>query len=241
MALEIHTLTALKDNFIYALTDNESGCAVIDPGEAGPVQAFLRHTGRRLSHILCTHHHWDHVDGVAELQSESGCAVWGAERDRDRIPGLTHALREGPGYELLGEPLAVMEVPGHTVGQIAYLLPKQFDLFVGDTLFSAGCGRLFEGTPAQMHASLRKIKALAPQTRIYFGHEYTLRNLEFVLSRIQSPPAELLEYKSDCEIARAQGRPTTPSLLARELKVNPFLYAESVDIFREWREARDRW
>lgn len=235
----IHVLRALKDNYIYMIVHADGRCAAVDPGEAGPVIDFLHLTGHKLTHVLCTHHHSDHVAGAAELAGTHGCEVVASRHDRNRIAGCTAGVSESLGLELWGDRVAVLDMPGHTLGQIAYYLEPESALFTGDTLFSAGCGRLFEGTAAQMWASLRKIRSLPADTRLYFGHEYTLRNLDFVLAHRPTPEARA--YFEDCERRLARGEATTPSTLAREMAVNPFLSAPSTEAFQDLRTARDHW
>lgn len=237
----IHTLTALKDNFIYVLASPGGECAVVDPGDAAPVRRFLDLRKLRLTHVLLTHHHHDHIDGAAELAADAACEVWCSDHDRSRIPSATKSVGEGDSLELFGHAMRVLEVPGHTLGQIAYHWPKLEALFTGDTLFSAGCGRLFEGSYEQMYASLQKIKRLPAATRIYFGHEYTMRNIEFIKTRLGAVPEDLFDYEQRCRQALAHGQPTTPTTLAQELKINPFVYADSLASFSEWREARNHW
>jgi hydroxyacylglutathione hydrolase len=233
--MKIHILPALKDNYIYVLANSAGECAVIDPGESEPVRKFLAGRGLRLKHILCTHHHWDHVNGAQALADEFGADIVCSGRDLGQIGGATRAAENG---ELLGERMEVLEIPGHTLGQIGFWFPDMKALFAGDTLFSCGCGRLFEGTHEQMFASLAKIKALPPDTRLYFGHEYTLRNIDFVLSR-GVRDEDLLNYKHESEERVRRCEPTSPGTLALELRINPFLKAATVDEFRRWREARD--
>ena len=237
----IHTLNALKDNFIYVLAEPTGWCAVVDPGEASPVRKFLDHKRLRLKAILCTHHHQDHIGGVSELARDAKCEVWSSAYDRSRVPGVTHAVKEGDDLELLGHEIKILDVPGHTLGQIAFHFPQMEALFTGDTLFSAGCGRLFEGSYEQMYVSLQKIKRLPAATRIYFGHEYTLRNLEFIKHQMRSVSEDLFEYEQRCREALAQGLPTSPTTLAQELKINPFINAPDLESFSKWREARNHW
>lgn len=193
--MTIHTLPALKDNFIYIL-ERDSVCAVIDPGEADPVIEYLEKCEFSLRAIWLTHHHHDHVGGVKDLmkwRSENSGAgagekpleIWSSKYDQSRIPGVTHPVDGRGSYRWLGEPVHVLDVPGHTLGQIAFYLPESLALFPGDTLFSGGCGRLFEGSPEQMFNSLQKIKELPAETRVFFGHEYTLKNLEFIRHGIE--------------------------------------------------------
>lgn len=214
-------------------------CAVIDPGEARPVLRYLEASQRRLTHILCTHHHSDHIDGVPELVRKFAPEVWCSPYDFSRIPGATV---KASGEKFLGpEPVKVLEVPGHTLGQIAYFFPRLEALFPGDTLFSAGCGRLFEGTAEQMFRSMQDLRKLPSQTRVYFGHEYTLRNLEFVEHHHAMPKKQLETYRSVCEEKIQNGCPTSPSTLDVELSVNPFLAAKNVEEFKHWRSLRDTW
>lgn len=236
--LKIHTLRALKDNFVYVLAGPGHACAVIDPGEAAPVKAFLAESGLKLAQILLTHHHRDHIGGVAELATP-GMTVSCSSYDHPRIPGSNLTLDEGSPFKVFGEKCEILALPGHTLGQIAYYFAGLNAIFTGDTLFTAGCGRLFEGTPGQMYASLQKIKALPPETEIYFGHEYSLRNLEFVLSRAPSPKIE--RYRDEMQARLENGGASTPTRLDVEVSVNPFLQAKSVAELAEWRTARDTW
>jgi hydroxyacylglutathione hydrolase len=239
--LSIHTLAALKDNFVYVLVDDaKKTAAVIDPGEAPPVEAFLLREKLKLTDILCTHHHLDHIGGVAALKAHHHCEVVCSDSDRPRIAPATTSVHEGEPFRLWEHVLTILAMPGHTLGQIAYYLPDEKAIFVGDTLFSAGCGRLFEGTPEQMFNSLAKLKALPPATKIYFGHEYTLNNLDFVLAH--EPKIEAVrQYREEVAANLAAGDFSTPTTLARELKVNPFLWSPDIVSFTRWREARNQW
>lgn len=234
----IETLKTLKDNFTYALVSG-GDCAIVDPGEAGPVEKFLTENNLRLTHILCTHHHWDHVSGVPDLAKSHPCEVWCSEYDFARVPGATKKLATEE--ILFGEKIIVMDVPGHTLGQIAYYIPNLKAVFPGDTLFSAGCGRLFEGSAAQMFETMKKLRELPADTKIYFGHEYTLRNLEFVETNKAANPASLKSYRELCEKKLSSGRPTAPSTIQTEMSVNPFLNAPDVATFTKWRELRNSW
>ncbi|WCM91335.1 hydroxyacylglutathione hydrolase [Acidovorax sp. NCPPB 2350] len=215
-------LPAFTDNYIWMLHDTQSA-VVVDPGEAGPVLQALQHHGLALQAILVTHHHGDHVGGVAQLREATGAQVHGPARES--IPGPAHPLAEGDTVQVLGQRLAVIDVPGHTAGHIAYYgadLPGGPALFCGDTLFSGGCGRLFEGTPAQMQQSLDRLAALPGETRVCCAHEYTLSNLAFACA-VEPANQALLQYRQECEALRAAGRPTLPSRIATERAVNPFL------------------
>lgn len=217
--MRIIPLPAFRDNYIWALHDSRHA-VVVDPGDAAPVAAFLENHGLALSAIVVTHHHSDHVGGIATLLERWPAPVFGPAREP--IPGLSHPLAEGDRLVLPGLNLAlsVLDVPGHTLGHIAYTAPGL--LFCGDTLFSAGCGRLFEGTAAQLQASLAKLAALPPDTEVFCTHEYTLANLAF--SRLVEPDnPERDDYLRQCEARRAHSDPTLPSTIGRELAVNPFL------------------
>lgn len=238
--MQIYTLLALKDNFIYILA-RDGQAAVVDPGDDGPVRKFLDHKRLTLKTILCTHHHQDHIGGVERLLRDGEVEVWASEVDRERIPGVTRTVGEKDALKLFDEELRVLEIPGHTSGQIAFYFPNLDTLFPGDTLFSAGCGRLFEGTPEQMFQSLEKIKRLPASTLIYFGHEYTLRNLEFLKQELGTASEDLFEYEQSCKRRLRDGEPTSPTTLAQEIKINPFIYSANVEEFTKWRRARDLW
>lgn len=236
MSFELHILRALKDNFIYAFV-NGSECAVMDPGEAAPVERFLSERSLKLTRILLTHHHWDHVTGVPELAAKWKPEVWCSAYDLGRIAGASRAV-EGE-VELYGERIRLLPMKGHTQGQIAYHFVDRKMIFVGDTLFSAGCGRLLEGTPDQMHESLKTLAALPPDTKVYFGHEYTVRNLAFVLHNDAVPRAAAERYLQESESNLARGEHTTPTTIATELEINPFLRAQSLAEFTRWRDLRN--
>ena len=194
---------------------------VVDPGEAAPVLQALQQERVQLHSILVTHHHGDHTAGIRELQQTSGAKVYGPAHER--IAEVQFPLSEGTQVQALGLNFEVLDVPGHTAGHIAYYAAGAPGmLFCGDTLFSAGCGRLFEGTPQQMQASLQKLAALPGDTRVCCTHEYTLSNLRFA-REVDPDNAALQKYQNDCTALRASGTPTLPSTLALELQINPFL------------------
>jgi hydroxyacylglutathione hydrolase len=220
--LRILPVPALKDNYIWIICSHDVA-VVIDPGEAEPVRRALGAERLQLAAILITHHHWDHVNGVGELVERYDVPVYGPHAET--IPRRTHALAEGAEIEPpgLGIRLRIFEVPGHTLGAIAYFGSGM--LLSGDTLFTAGCGRLFEGTAAQMTGSLAKLKALPLETRIYCGHEYTLSNLAF--AQAVEPDNEAISSRiAAARRLRAQGLPTVPGTVEMELKTNPFLRCE---------------
>ncbi len=214
---------AFRDNYIWVLREGPAA-AVIDPGDAAPVLAWLAAERASLTAILATHHHADHVGGIDALLTLGDVPVFGPAGEA--IPGRTCALREGDRVDVpgIGIALTVLDVPGHTSGHIAYAgtVGGSPVVFCGDTLFAGGCGRLFEGTPEQMWSSLSKLAALPPSTRVYCAHEYTVANLRFA-AEVEPGNAELNARRERDEAIRARGLPTVPSLLAEELATNPFL------------------
>lgn len=222
-------LPAFQDNYLWLLHDGQRAL-VVDPGDAQPVRTFLEESGLQLEAILVTHHHQDHIGGVAELRAATGARVWGPAREA--IPQPYTRLAERDRVEVLGLRFEVLEVPGHTAGHIAYYCPDVDGrglLFCGDTLFSGGCGRLFEGTPAQMLQSLRKLAALPDATRVCCTHEYTLSNLKFA-TVVEPGNMQLIHYRQQCEQQRARGEPTLPSSIAVEKAVNPFLRTQEAEV-----------
>jgi len=225
MPLEIATVPCLADNYSFLLHSPETGeTAVIDVPDAAPILKELARRGWSLTEIWITHHHWDHVDGVRALQEETGAKVVGAAADAHRLPPLNHTVAEGTPYSFAGHPVHTLDVPGHTVGHIAWHVPDAGAVFTADSLMALGCGRLFEGTANQMWASLSKLAALPPETLVCSGHEYTLANARFALTIEPENPA-LVARAEQTRAAREEGRPTVPSTLATELETNPFLRA----------------
>jgi len=218
-SITLRPLPAFQDNYIWMLV-RDGEAIVVDPGDAAPVHAALRRTGLNLTGIVVTHHHGDHVGGVAELADAYRTRVWGPRREQ--IPRRQVALDEGDSVELLGEVFSVIDVPGHTLGHIALHSPGGGTLLCGDTLFACGCGRLFEGTPAQMVDSLGKLARLPEHTRVYCAHEYTLSNIRFALA-VEPENAELAARQRACKEQRDRGEPTVPSTISEELATNPFL------------------
>jgi hydroxyacylglutathione hydrolase len=224
--IEISPVPAFQDNYIWVLARNGEAI-VVDPGDAAPVHDALRRQALRLTGILVTHHHGDHVGGVAELAHTYRVRVWGPAHES--IPQRDVALREGDRVQVLGQQFAVIDVPGHTSGHIALHAPAIDALLCGDTLFACGCGRLFEGTPAQMYASLQKLAHLPGATRVYCAHEYTLSNIRFARA-VEPDNAELAERQRQCEQQRARGEPTVPSTIAVERATNPFLRCDEATV-----------
>jgi hydroxyacylglutathione hydrolase len=215
-------IPAFADNYLWLLHDGKRAL-VVDPGDAGPVLSVLKQQALQLESILVTHHHADHTGGVDALRTATGAMVYGPATES--IPAPFKPLHEGDTVPTLGLNFQVLEVPGHTAGHIAFYTPRMDGkplLFSGDTLFSGGCGRLFEGTPAQMLASLNKLAALPGATRVCCTHEYTLDNLRFALA-VEPDNAELAAYRQQCLQWRGQGQPTLPTSITQELLINPFL------------------
>lgn len=220
--MKLLAIPAFSDNYLWLLHDTRSAI-VVDPGQAEPVLECLKEHRLALQTILVTHHHPDHVGGVAALRDATGAHVVGPARER--IPEPLERVQQGDVVEALGLRFAVLDVPGHTAGHIAYYAECPGDvplLFCGDTLFSGGCGRLFEGTPAQMLASLDTLAALPGDTRVCCAHEYTLANLRFARA-VEPDNAALRDYSTECEQLRARSLPTLPSTIGVERAINPFL------------------
>ncbi len=225
MALTVETIPCLSDNYAFLAHDATSGeTALVDAPEAAPILAALDRLGWKLSHVLLTHHHYDHVDGLPEILASHPAKVVGAAADAHRLPALDLALCEGDTVQIGGEAGHVIDVSGHTVGHIAFHFPDSQVVFTADSLMALGCGRVFEGTKPQMHASLQKLAALPPETLVCSGHEYTAANGRFALSVDPDNPA-LQARMSDIAARRDKGLPTVPSTLAEELATNPFLRA----------------
>ena len=224
--LAIDQVLVLNDNYIYLLHDATTGAtAAVDPAEAEPVLARLAERGWHLSHILITHHHADHTGGNLALKAATDCTILGAAADAGRIPGLDRGLQDGEDIELGSARAEVLLVPGHTSAHLAYWFAAEQALFCGDTLFSLGCGRLFEGSPAQMWASLERLRALPDDCRVFCAHEYTQSNARFAATVDAANPA-LAARIAEVETLRAAHKPTVPSLMAEERATNPFLRAD---------------
>jgi hydroxyacylglutathione hydrolase len=251
--LAIIQIPVLTDNYIYLLQDPVSGeTAVVDPALAQPVVDVLDEKGWRLTTILNTHHHWDHVGGNLELKQKTGCKIIAAQSDRERIPGIDLGVSEDDVIALGSKSARVISTPGHTSGHIVYHFAEDGVLFCGDTLFVMGCGRLFEGTPEQMWDSLQKLKALPPSTRIYCTHEYTQTNGRFALS-VEPDNRQLQEKMLEVQRLRAENKPTVPSTIEQELATNPFFREDSlalqetinmvnknpIDVFAKTRRLKD--
>lgn len=224
--LAIEQIPVLTDNYVYLAHDPASGAtAVIDPAQPDPVLERLEAKGWRLTHILNTHHHGDHVGGNLALKQATGAKVVGNRKDAERIPGIDVEVGDGDSFLLGSAAAMVLEVPGHTIGHIAFWFPDSHALFSGDTLFALGCGRLFEGTGEQMWNSLGKLRPLPDDTLVYCAHEYTEANARFARTVERHNPA-LLERIEEIRQTRRHHRPTVPMSLGIERRTNPFLRAD---------------
>ncbi|WP_171052546.1 hydroxyacylglutathione hydrolase [Ruegeria sediminis] len=255
MPLEIVTIPCLSDNYAFLAHSAETGeTALVDAPEAAPILAELSARGWRLSHVLLTHHHYDHVDGLAAILAQHPAQVVGAAADAHRLPPLDIQVAEGDTFEVGGEPVQVFDVSGHTLGHVAYYMPQSRAVFTADSLMALGCGRLFEGSAPQMWASLGKLAALPDDTTVCSGHEYTQSNGKFAETIEPENPA-LQQRIADIARARAAGEPTVPSSLALEKATNPFLRAaepgiqanlgmtgaDPAAVFAEIRARKDRF
>lgn len=255
MALELAVVACLSDNFAYLVRDRASGeCALIDAPEAEPVLATLAARGWRLGQILITHHHDDHVQALDAIRAATGARVIGAEDDRHRLPKLDLAVHPGDRFPVGGADCAVIAVPGHTLGHVAFHFPGAALAFTGDSLMAAGCGRIFEGTPAMMWDSLQRLSALPDETRIASGHDYLDANLRFAATIEPDNPA-IARRRETVTQMRRRGELPMPWTLAEEKATNPFLRAglpgvkaalgmrdaADVAVFAEIRARKDRF
>ncbi len=239
--IEIVRIPVLTDNYVWLAHEPQSGEAVVvDPAVAEPVLAEAERRGWRITQIWNTHWHADHTGGNAAIKAATGCLVTGPAAEAARIPTLDRQVREGDRVSLGDVEASVLEVPAHTAGHIAYNLPSEGVIFVGDTLFAMGCGRLFEGSAEQMYANLRRLADLPPETRVYCAHEYTMSNGRFALT-VEPDNAELAARMAQVEAARAAGEATVPTTIALERATNPFMRAASVEEFARRRAGKDNF
>ncbi len=253
--LQVHMFSALSDNYCFLVRDPETGkTGVVDTPEVAAIENALNETGWQLDYILNTHHHFDHAGGNLEIKEKTGCTVVGPKGEAARIPGIDLELQDGDTFELGHQVARIFDVPGHTSGHIAYWFEDSATAFVGDTLFALGCGRLFEGTPAQMWTSLQKLIALPDETTVYCAHEYTQANAKFALT-VEPQNQDLVQRAAQIDDMRAKNIPTVPTTIGLEKATNPFLRpmssdlrdtlgmtgAPDVDVFAETRLRKDNF
>jgi len=228
--MKVEIIPCLKDNYAYAIIDekNKKTC-VVDPSEPEPIKKFLEKTNLKLNYILNTHHHYDHVGGNSVLKKKYNAKVIGFKDDEKRIPEIDIRLKDGEIWKDDNFEAKVMHIPGHTLGHICFHFYKDNNLFTGDTLFSLGCGRIFEGTYQQMFSSLEKIKKLPSKTKIYCGHEYTLQNSKFCIL-YDSKNKNLIKKIKEINEKLKNNKPTIPSTIEDELKNNIFLRSDNKNI-----------
>ena len=239
--MKIQIIPCLKDNYSYLVIDEESNIAcVVDPGEAEPIIEYLEKTQIKLKFILNTHHHYDHVDGNQKLKEKYGASVIGYKDDKERIPGIDIMVNDEETWIYKNFEAKIIHIPGHTLGHICFYFYKDELVFTGDTLFSLGCGRIFEGTYKQMFDSLMKLKELPKNTKVYCGHEYTLQNSKFCIVNDESNK-NLKTKIIDIEIRLKSGLPTIPSTIKDELECNIFLRSNNLETFSKLRELKDNF
>ena len=239
--MKIEIIKCLKDNYAYLIIDetNQNAC-VVDPSEAKPVISFVENNKINLKYVLNTHHHYDHVGGNLELKKKYNCNVIGFTGDKDRIPEVDILVEDNQIWKENNFEIKIYHIPGHTTGHIAYHFFKEKKIFTGDTLFSLGCGRIFEGTYKQMFNSLNKIKELPKETEIYCGHEYTLQNSNFCLAN-DSKNLKLKEKIITIKKKLKNDLPTIPTILGDEIECNIFLKAKDVKSFSKLRDLKDNF
>jgi hydroxyacylglutathione hydrolase len=239
--MKIQIIPCLKDNYSYLIIDEESNIAcVIDPSEADPIIEYLENTQIKLKFILNTHHHYDHVGGNQKLKEKYGASVIGYEGDKERIPGIDILVNDQETWIHKNFEAKIMYIPGHTLGHICFYFYKDESVFTGDTLFSLGCGKIFEGTYTQMFDSMMKLKELPKNTKVFCGHEYTLQNSKFCI--VHDENNENLKVKiNDIKIKLKAGLSTIPSTIKDELECNIFLRSNNLETFSKLRDLKDNF
>ena len=239
--MEVKIIPCLNDNYSYLIFDKiKKNACVIDPSEAKPVIEIIENNKLNLKYILNTHHHFDHVGGNKELKDRYNSKIIGFKHDKDRIPEIDILVEDNEIWKKDDFEMKIYHIPGHTTGHIAFHFFKERKIFTGDTLFSLGCGRIFEGTYKQMFSSLKKIKKLPIDTEIYCGHEYTLQNAKFCISN-DTENSKLKEKILNIELKIKNNLPTIPSILSDELEYNIFLKAKDVKSFSKLRDLKDNF
>ena len=239
--MRIEIISCLQDNYSYLIIDEKKNIAcVVDPSESGPVIEFLENNNIELKFILNTHHHYDHVGGNQELKKKYGASVLGYKEDKERIPGIDILLNDQEIWKYESFEAKIIHIPGHTLGHICYYFYQENSVFTGDTLFSLGCGRIFEGTYSQMFNSLMKLKTLPKNTKIFCGHEYTKQNSRFCINHDKNN--EKLKTKiNNIDIKLRKGEFTIPSTIQDELDCNIFLRANNLETFTKLRDLKDNF
>ena len=228
--MKVTPIKCLSDNYAYIINDNNfKNVGVVDPSEAKPVITFLKEKNLKLNYVLNTHHHFDHIGGNLELKKIYNAKVVGFAGDKHRIPGIDITLKDNEKWKFGNSTVKIFHIPGHTLGHICFFFDKENIAFTGDTLFSLGCGRIFEGNHQQMLISLNKIKKLPRNTKIYCGHEYTYKNAEFCM-KYDKDNMDLNKYFEKIKKLRSENLPTIPSTLEEELKSNIFLRCDQNDL-----------
>ena len=239
--MKVEIIKCLQDNYSYLIIDetNQNAC-VVDPGESVPIINFIKRNNINLKYILNTHHHYDHIGGNKELKNKYGSKIVAFKNDMDRIPNIDIFVQDNETWKAGNFQAKIYHIPGHTNGHIAFHFFNEKKIFTGDTLFSLGCGRIFEGTFEQMFNSLNKIKKLPKETKIYCGHEYTLQNSNFCLQHDSENPRlknMIIEIKKKLE----KGLPTVPTILSEEIECNIFLKAQNIETFSKLRDLKDNF
>ena len=239
--MKIKIIPCLKDNYSYLIIDEENSIAcVVDPSEADPIIKYLENTQIKLKIILNTHHHYDHVGGNQKLKEKYGASIVGYEGDKERIPGIDILVNDQQTWIYKNFEAKIIHIPGHTLGHICFYFHKDESVFTGDTLFSLGCGKIFEGTYRQMFDSLMKLKELPKSTKVFCGHEYTLQNSKFCIA-YDGNNKNLKAKSIDIKIKLKSGLPTIPSTIKDELKCNIFLRSNNVKTFSKLRDLKDNF
>lgn len=241
MTLTVKPIPILDDNYAWFLRDEATGTtAVVDAAVVEPILDFVKAEGGRLDWLLITHHHGDHIAGIAEVAAKTGAKVAGNANDASRLPKLDLAVKPGDTFRLGESAAEIIDTPGHTQGHISWYFASGETLLCADTLFAAGCGRLLEGTAAEMFASLAKLSALPEATKVCCGHEYTLSNIRYALS-VEPDNAALKDFAEKAKALRDEGKPTVPTTIATEHAINPFLHARDVAEFARLRTGKDNF
>lgn len=234
-------IPVLQDNYAYLIEGDDGLAAIVDPSEADPIIAFLEKRGvKKIDYIFNTHHHWDHVNGNEGLKTKYTPEIWASAYDKERVPACDEAFNPDTGFTFGNETMQILETPGHTLGHVCLWFENSKALFCGDTLFSMGCGKLFEGTAENMFSSLQKLGRLPGDTKVYCGHEYTVANGEFCLA-VEQDNQDIQGRVQEAKDLRSQDKPTIPSTIEAENKTNVFLRAKTAEEFADVRTRKDNF